>query len=86
MTDLHGTKILPATQFGDSHHYVANEDFASFSQYYWTLEEGFSGKEIHSYGLNITFMVSWVRARGDTSGRPIPEFDIIIQVCLRIFI
>ncbi len=86
MTDLHSTKIVPAIQVGDAFH-IANEEFANYDRYYWTSEDYFSGNNIDSYGLELTFHVSWVQARGDTSGRPIPDFDVVIQVsfenCLR---
>lgn len=69
---------------------IANEEFAQFSEYYWTTVpqnttamskmSRYSGNKIHSYGLNVTFRVRWVKARGDTSGRPIPHYDLIVQV------
>lgn len=79
MSDLHGTKIVPGILIGDTH-YIANEEFASFETYYWTSKEYFFGNRIDSYGLRHVFDIGWVQARGDTSGRPIVDFDVIIQV------
>lgn len=57
---------------------MANEEFATFSEYFW-MPQMISGNKIHSYGLNITFRVNWIQARGDTSGRPILGYDVILQ-------
>jgi hypothetical protein len=79
VTDLHGTKVIALAPTAGIYQ-IANEEFNSFSMYYWGNSKAFSGNRILSYGLNISFYVSWVHARGDTSGKPITEYDLIIQV------
>ncbi|ODM90707.1 Laminin subunit alpha-1 [Orchesella cincta] len=79
VTDLHGTKTVSGLQIGSTHQ-IANEEFASFNDYYWATNSPlFAGSHIDSYGLKLVFSVSWVRARGDTSGKPILDYDLILQ-------
>ncbi|XP_021959945.2 laminin subunit alpha-1 isoform X2 [Folsomia candida] len=78
VTDLHGTKVIALSPTGGTYH-IANEEFSSFSMYYWGNAKTFSGNRVLSYGLQMTFYTSWIQARGDTSGKPITEYDLIIQ-------
>jgi len=76
---------LSGTGLAENNKYqIANEEFASFPMYYWGNAKSFSGNRVLSYGLSISFHVSWVHARGDTSGKPITDYDLIIQVFLAI--
>lgn len=79
VSDLHGTKILPVQKLGDGFH-ISNEEFNGYGLYFWYGNNSFAGYHLDSYGLKLVFHVGWIQARGDTSGRMIQEFDVIIRV------
>ncbi|XP_011501171.1 PREDICTED: laminin subunit alpha-1 [Ceratosolen solmsi marchali] len=45
---------------------------------YWLAPKIYTGNHLSSYGSNLTFMVSWIVMRGDTSGRPTSEPDVVL--------
>ncbi|XP_055540243.1 laminin subunit alpha-1 isoform X2 [Wyeomyia smithii] len=45
---------------------------------YWSAPEVYLGNRLQSYGSNISFKMSWVIVRGDTSGKPTTGPSVIL--------
>jgi hypothetical protein len=47
---------------------------------YWLAPKIYAGNHLSSYGSNLTFLVNWIVMRGDTSGKPTSEPDVVLIV------
>ncbi|CAL4101417.1 unnamed protein product, partial [Meganyctiphanes norvegica] len=58
---------------------IAHDDMSRFTSYYWLAPSDYLGKRTTSYGQTLSVKTSWVRLRGDTSGKPTRCPDVIIE-------
>lgn len=58
-----------------------NEMQKNMNNYYWVAPSQYIGNKLSSYGLTLRVSIEWAVMRGDTSGKPIYNPDIIIVVC-----
>jgi len=57
-----------------------DEVYASSSElYYWLAPPSYSGNRLEMYGGILEVDVSWDVMRGDSSGRPTPGVDVILE-------
>ncbi|XP_015910992.1 laminin subunit alpha-1 isoform X2 [Parasteatoda tepidariorum] len=78
VTDLRGTRIVkPTPENGNV--VIANDDVTSFSTYYWLAPPDYLGKKLYSYGSDLKFTLSYVVARGDTSGTYTENADVVLE-------
>ncbi|XP_049762590.1 laminin subunit alpha-1 [Schistocerca cancellata] len=63
--------VVPSVEKMTMNLYVGNYDLSGVDMYYWLAPKAYSNSILTSYGNNITFEISWVVMRGDTSGQPI---------------
>ena len=59
---------------------VGYYEWPGVESYFWLAPEEYQGNLLTSYGSNVSFSVSWVVMRGDTSGRPTVGPDIVLIV------
>lgn len=59
---------------------VGNYELPGVENYYWLAPAEYLGNKLSSYGATLTFRVSWVVMRGDTSGKPTMGPDIVLVV------
>ena len=59
---------------------VGYYEWPDVESYFWLAPEQYQGKLLASYGSNVSFSVSWVVMRGDTSGRPTVGPDMVLIV------
>jgi len=59
---------------------VGYYEWPGVESYFWLAPEEYRGNLLTSYGSNVSFSVSWVVMRGDTSGRPTVGPDIALIV------
>ncbi|KAH9363655.1 hypothetical protein HPB48_013661 [Haemaphysalis longicornis] len=52
---------------------------AANEMYYWQAPDKYLGNRLYSYGGDLKFMLSYVVARGDTSGKYVEGSDVIIE-------
>ncbi|XP_063590781.1 laminin subunit alpha lam-3-like isoform X2 [Penaeus indicus] len=78
VTDLSRKRVVAAAREGTDVH-IAHDDMGFFEAYYWLAPQEYLGRRMTSYGQTLTVKVSWVRLRGDTSGRPTRCPDVIIE-------
>ncbi|KAJ8669684.1 hypothetical protein QAD02_000943, partial [Eretmocerus hayati] len=45
---------------------------------YWLAPKIYAGNHLSSYGSNLSVLVSWIIMRGDTSGKPTSEPDVVL--------
>ncbi len=80
VSDLSGrVKVNPTKENG--HIVIANDDMPASVQnnYYWEAPEHYLGQNLYSYGNDLKFIISYVVARGDTSGYFTDKADIILE-------
>ncbi|KAJ9598480.1 hypothetical protein L9F63_010833, partial [Diploptera punctata] len=71
VSDLAVTRtVLPSPDADTGQLSVGNYELPGVESYFWLAPERYRGNLLTSYGTNVTFTVSWVAMRGDTSGRP----------------
>ncbi|ROT84555.1 putative laminin subunit alpha-1 isoform X2, partial [Penaeus vannamei] len=78
VADLSLKRVVAAAREGTDVH-IAHDDMGFFEAYYWLAPQEYLGRRMTSYGQTLTVKVSWVRLRGDTSGRPTRCPDVIIE-------
>ncbi|GFU33502.1 laminin subunit alpha-1 [Nephila pilipes] len=78
VTDLKGTRVVkPLPENGNV--VIANDDVSHFSTYYWLAPPDYLGKKLYSYGSDLKFTLSYVVARGDTSGTYTENADVVLE-------
>ena len=79
VTDLSGRiRVSPYWSSATSGLTIAQEDIG-LDAYYWEAPDVYIGNKLVSYGQSITVLTSWHAGRGDTSGTPTKEPDVIIE-------
>ncbi|XP_075729518.1 wing blister isoform X1 [Rhipicephalus microplus] len=77
ITNLHGSRtVRPTPENGRLT--IANDD-VNWNMYYWQAPDQYLGNKLYSYGGDLKFMLSYVVARGDTSGSYVEGSDVIIE-------
>jgi laminin alpha 1/2 len=83
VTDLAVSRtVLPSLDVEIKQLSVGNYELPGVECYFWMAPEHYRGNLLSSYGSNVSFSVSWVVMRGDTSGRPTtgPNMVLIVSV------
>ena len=57
-----------------------NEIGRQLINYFWSAPDQYLGNKLTSYGLVLRVSISWNVQRGDTSGKPVFNPDVIIAV------
>ncbi|XP_063216579.1 laminin subunit alpha-1 [Bacillus rossius redtenbacheri] len=70
--------VLPTADADGRQLTVASDELPGVDTYYWLAPDQYRGSRLASYGTDLTFRVSWVVMRGDTSGRPSSAPDVIL--------
>ncbi|XP_029841229.2 laminin subunit alpha-1 [Ixodes scapularis] len=77
VTDLEGRREFRPTQ--EPGKLTIADDDVVLNMYYWQAPEKYLGNRLYSYGGDLKFMLSFVVARGDTSGTYVEGSDVIIE-------
>jgi laminin alpha 1/2 len=79
VTDLSGkVRVNPYWSSVTSGLTIAQEDIG-LDTYYWEAPEAYIGNKLVSYGQQMTVHTVWHAGRGDTSGTPTREPDVILE-------
>ncbi|RZF47867.1 hypothetical protein LSTR_LSTR016604 [Laodelphax striatellus] len=57
---------------------IGNFELPGVENYFWLAGDAYCGDRLASYGSALTFRVTWVVMRGDTSGTPTQGPDVVI--------
>lgn len=68
VSDIEGRKVVEPDVYEDGHLVVANDEMTGVDNYYWDAPLEYLGQKLYSYGGDLKFVISYVVARGDTSG------------------
>jgi laminin alpha 1/2 len=81
VTDLTRSTQVAATRTGSGALVIAADDLPFRAEdYFWLAPPlPYLGDLLTSYGQKLTLRVSWVSARGDTSGRPTMCADLVLS-------
>lgn len=80
VTDLPGSKVIePEVHPTEGYLVVANDELPGLNSYYWDAPQEYLGSKLYSYGGDIRFVLSYIVARGDTSGWFTRDPDVILQ-------
>lgn len=86
ISDINVTRtVLPSKDPDTRQLNVGNYELPGVESYYWLAPAEYLGNKLTSYGATLTFRVSWVVIRGDTSGKPTMGPDIILVVSVFLF-
>lgn len=72
--------VLPSLDTETKQLSVGNYELPGVESYFWLAPENYLGNLLTSYGSNVSFSVSWVVMRGDTSGRPTVGPNMVLIV------
>lgn len=53
---------------------------SDIENYYWLSPSQFTGNKLTAYGSSLHYSISWVIMRGDSSGQPMHDPDVVIVV------
>lgn len=87
VTDMNATRaIVPILDTDNGWLTIAAFD-VEYDSPFWLAPRIYCGNRLSSYGSNLTYSVSWVVMRGDTSGKPItgPNVILIVSIFLAIY-
>merc|ERR1712107_885559 len=70
--------LFPLLEQCDQRANIAQEDIG-LDAYYWQAPPQYLGNKLISYGQMLTVHTSWHTGRGDTSGTPTREPDVILE-------
>lgn len=79
VSDLDGRKVVEPDLWEDGHLVIADDDMGGLENYYWDAPHEYKGNKLYSYGGDLKFVISYVVARGDTSGVFTDDADVILS-------
>ena len=79
ITDMNASRSSLISPDPDSNVLTVSSNFG-YQSPYWLAPKIYAGNRLSSYGSNLTYVVSWDIMRGDTSGKPTTEPNVILIV------
>lgn len=84
MTDMNASRPVVPTLDTDNGWLTVTAFEVEYDSPFWLAPQIYTGNRVSSYGSNLTYSVTWVVMRGDTSGKPTTEPSVILVVNIRI--
>ncbi|KAF7990369.1 hypothetical protein HCN44_000174 [Aphidius gifuensis] len=78
VTDIKTTRIISPTFDPESGCLIITSNELEFDTPFWLAPKLYSGNRLSSYGSTLSYRVSWSVMRGDTSGKPNIEPNIVL--------
>ncbi|XP_043271259.1 laminin subunit alpha-1 [Venturia canescens] len=78
ITDMNASRSLLVNADPDSGLLTMSSFEVEYQSPYWLAPKIYAGNRLSSYGSNLTYSVTWVVMRGDTSGKPTTEPNVIL--------
>lgn len=83
MTDVNASRaVVPILDTDNGWLTVAVFD-VEYDSPFWLAPPIYCGNRLSSYGSNVTYSVTWVVMRGDTSGKPTTGPNVILVVSIQ---
>lgn len=83
ITDMNASRSLLVNADPDSGLLTMSSFEVEYQSPYWLAPKIYAGNRLSSYGSNLTYSITWVVMRGDTSGKPTTEPNVILVVSIR---
>jgi len=80
VTDINASRAIAPTLDVDNGWLTVAEFEVEYDSPFWLAPQIYTGNRVSSYGSNLTYSVTWVVMRGDTSGKPTTEPNVILVV------
>ncbi|KMQ91666.1 laminin subunit alpha-1, partial [Lasius niger] len=78
VTDMNASRPVVPTLDADNGWLTVAAFEVEYDSPFWLAPQIYTGNRVSSYGSNLTYSVTWVVMRGDTSGKPTTEPSIIL--------
>ncbi|XP_078049382.1 wing blister isoform X1 [Augochlora pura] len=78
ITDINASRAIIAVPDTDSGWLMVSRYEVEYDSPFWLAPAIYCGNRLSSYGSNITYSVTWVVMRGDTSGKPTTGPNVIL--------
>ncbi|XP_014473552.1 PREDICTED: laminin subunit alpha-1 isoform X2 [Dinoponera quadriceps] len=78
VTDMNASRAVVPTLMTDDGWLTVTADEVEYSSPFWLAPQVYIGNLISSYGSNLTYSVTWAVIRGDSSGKPTIEPNVIL--------
>ncbi|XP_072763928.1 laminin subunit alpha-1 isoform X2 [Anoplolepis gracilipes] len=78
VTDMNASRPVVPTLDSDNGWLTVAAFEVEYDSPFWLAPQIYTGNRISSYGSNLTYSVTWVVMRGDTSGKPTTEPSVIL--------
>lgn len=85
ITDINASRPMMPTLDPTSDWLTITSFEIEYESYFWLAPKIYLGNRLSSYGSNLTFTASWIVMRGDTSGKPTTDPNVIIVVSIFFF-
>ena len=83
MTDMNASRAVVPTLDMDNEWLTVAAFDVEYDSPFWLAPQIYTGNRVSSYGSNLTYSVTWVVMRGDTSGKPTTQPNVILVVNIR---
>lgn len=80
VTDVNASRAVAPTLDVDNGWLTVAAFEVEYDSPFWLAPRVYTGNRLSSYGSNLTYSVTWVVMRGDTSGKPTTEPNVILVV------
>ncbi|KAH0951656.1 hypothetical protein HN011_011263, partial [Eciton burchellii] len=78
VTNINASRAIAPTLDVDNGWLTVAEFEVEYDSPFWLAPQIYTGNRVSSYGSNLTYSVTWVVMRGDTSGKPTTEPNVIL--------
>ncbi|XP_077268130.1 wing blister isoform X1 [Temnothorax americanus] len=78
VTDMNASRAVVPILDTDNEWLTVTAFDVEYDSPFWLAPQIYTGNRVSSYGNNLTYSVSWVVMRGDTSGKPTMEPNVIL--------
>lgn len=83
VTDMNASRAIIPILDTDNEWLTVTAFDVEYDSPFWLAPDIYTGNRVSSYGSNLTYSVTWVVMRGDTSGKPTTEPNVILVVNIR---
>lgn len=80
VTDINASRPVVPSPDPDNGWLIITSYEVEYHSPFWLAPKIYTGNRLSSYGSNLTYAVSWIVMRGDTSGKPTTEPNIVLVV------
>lgn len=85
VTDMNASREVVPTLDADNGWLTVAAVDVEYDSPFWLAPQIYTGNRLSSYGSNLTYSVRWAVMRGDSSGKPTTEANVILVVNILLY-